>query len=162
MRRARIWRKRAVAEWLDAPELQGLVTRSVARYEVAPADVQDLLQETRLALWHIGLETEVSNSWIARTAKNKAIDHVRQRVRARSREKAFALNTSVGTRDPELEHLLRSRSAALPPPFRRFYGLFYIEGRSERDVARELHIGRASVRWMDRCCRRLLGNLDKP
>jgi RNA polymerase sigma factor (sigma-70 family) len=155
--RAQVWRNAGLATaWLEARELGELVGRIAARYHVAPADVPDLLQETRIALWKFGLETQVSSAWIIRTATNKVVDHVRSRLRARVREQTYARLEAGGSRDPDLEHLLRTQVASLPLRQREFYELHYIWGLSEREAARELGICRASARWLDRCCLRAI------
>jgi DNA-directed RNA polymerase specialized sigma24 family protein len=59
--------------------------------------------------------------------------------------------------DLELGHLLHARVARFSPSLRRFYDLRYLQGLSEREIARSLGLCRGSVRWLDRCCRRELG-----
>jgi RNA polymerase sigma factor (sigma-70 family) len=155
--KAQIWRNATLATaWLEAPGLGELVGRIATRYHVAPADVQDLVQETRIALWKLGPELQVSSAWVIRTATNKVVDHVRSMLRARRREQTFARLTLSGSRDPDLEHLLRTQVAAMPSRLRTFYELYYVLGMSEREVAREVGMCRASVRWLDRCCRRAI------
>jgi RNA polymerase sigma factor (sigma-70 family) len=155
--KAQVWRNASLAlAWLEAPELGELVAQIATRYHVAPADIQDLVQETRIALWKLGPEAQVSSAWVIRTATNKVVDHVRSRLRARVREKTFAGLALGGSRDPDLEHLLRAHLATLPLGQRQFYELYYVWGMSEREVARELGMCRASVRWLDRCCLRAI------
>jgi DNA-directed RNA polymerase specialized sigma24 family protein len=155
--KAQVWRNAGLATvWLEAPELGELVTRIATRDHVAPADVPDLLQETRIALWHLGLEARVNSAWIIRTATNKVVDHVRSRLRARVREQTFARLALGGSPDPDLEHLLHTEVATLPVRLRQFYELHYVWGLSEREVARELSTSRASIRWLDRCCLRAI------
>lgn len=155
--KARVWRNVDLAStWLEAEELDELVERIAARYHVAPADVPDLVQETRIALWELGPEVQVSSAWVIRTAANKTIDHVRSKTRARAREQAFAYLEQGASCDPEMHNLLRAQVAALPSSLKVLYELRYVLGLSEREVARELGMCRASVRWLDRCCRRAI------
>jgi len=149
-------RHASAGDWLGAPELSYLVRRIAARYGVAPADVQDLVQEARIALWRLGPDVSVGTAWLVRTTIHKIVDHLRSRVRARTREQAFAQRTLSRSQDPHLEHLLHVHTAALPSRLRDFYQLSYVQGMSEREVARQLGVCRASVRWLDRCCRRAL------
>jgi DNA-binding transcriptional regulator LsrR (DeoR family) len=57
---------------------------------------------------------------------------------------------------------LNARVGELPRRLHEFYELRYHEGLSERELARRLHLCRASVRWLDRCCRQtLLGGASR-
>lgn len=155
--KAQVWRNTSsVLEWLESLELGGLVGRIAIRYHVAPGDVQDLVQDTRIALWKLGAEVQVSSAWVIRTATNKVVDHVRSRLRSRLPEQAFAGLASGESHDPDLERLLHTQVAILPKDLRDFYELHYVWGLSERDAARELGRCRASVRWLDHRCRRIL------
>jgi DNA-directed RNA polymerase specialized sigma24 family protein len=77
-------------------------------------------------------------------------------VRRRNRDQAFADWKGNPDHDLELDHLLHVRVARLSASLRKFYELHYIQGLSEREIARSLGLCRASVRWLDRCCRREL------
>ena len=141
-------------EWLEAPNL-GVVGRRVAsRYRLTGEESADLLQELRIALWHHGLSESVNAAWVMQVAVHKAVDIVRRRSRDRAHDRLLGYTEDRAGRDPELAYLLHARVKHLPARLRAFYELHYREGLSERDIARRLGICRASVRWLDLCCRR--------
>lgn len=146
------------AEWLDSPYFLRLIRRVAFQYGLADEDSPDLLQETGIALWKRGLTTPVTAAWIFRTASHKAVDLVRAGIRRRAQDSQAARSTPFRTSpDAELEHLLNARVDGLPTRLREFYELHYHQGFSEREIARSLGVCRASVRWLDRCCRRYIG-----
>lgn len=136
--------------------LRALVARVAARYAIAAGDFPDLLQETRIALWEAGTDAFTSPALAARIATNKAVDVVRRLARIRGRERAAAVTEQPRKDDAELRHLLNARVDELPRRLRDFYEMHYEQGFSEREIARGLGLCRASVRWLDRCCRRYL------
>ena len=149
-----------VPSWIDSPALVGLVTRVAARYGIAADDLPDLVQETRIALWEVGSDGPPSAALTLCVATNKAVDLVRSMVRRRARDRAAALSAPGVPGDAELRHLLNARVDELPRRLHDFYELRYHQGLSEREIARSLGLCRASVRWLDRRCRRsLLGCL---
>jgi RNA polymerase sigma factor (sigma-70 family) len=141
---------------VDDPALLRLVARVAARYGIAASDHPDLLQETRIALWRVGTDVPVSAALVMRIASNKAIDLVRRLARNRARDRAAALVAPRCEEDAELRHLLNVRVDELPRRLHEFYELHYHQGLSEREIARRWGICRASVRWLDHCCRRYL------
>lgn len=158
-----IEREVAVPPWIDSPALVPLVTRVAGRYGIGAEDLPDLVQETRIALWEVGAEGPPSAALTLRVATNKAVDLVRSIVRRRGRDRVAAWSTPEDPGNAELRHLLNARVGELPRRLHDFYELRYHEGLSEREIARRLRLCRASVRWLDRCCRRsLLGGLPKP
>ncbi len=140
--------------WLNSPALPGLVARVAARYGIASDDVQDLVQETRIAVWQAGADVSVGAAWVARVAMNKAVDFIRQRARIRACLQTIACLTEPRWEEPDLERLLMAQIAELPLPARQFYALHYEQGWSEREIATRLGKCRASVRWLDHCFRR--------
>lgn len=148
--------ERVVPTWIDSPGLVGLVARVAARYGIAVADVPDLLQETRIALWEVVADGPPSAALTVRVATNKAVDLVRNMVRRRTRDRAAALSAAEVPENAELRHLLNARVDELPRQLHEFYELRYHQGLSEREIARSLGLCRASVRWLNRRCRRSL------
>jgi len=142
--------------WIDSPALPRLVARVAAECWISDSDLPDLLQETRIALWQAGNEKTVSTAWVLRVAMNKAIDLVRRTTRARAREHAYACRARGGEREPDIERLLHSRVAEISPRLRDFYDLHYVQGWSERELATRLGMCRASIRWLDKSCRRAI------
>lgn len=153
-----MWRKAAErAEWLEDPTLDRLVLTVAATYRLQPQDIAEVLQETRIAIWQADSPGRVSRAWVLRVAKNKAVDLVRSRSRVRARDREFTHVPSHGTRDADLEILLKARVAKLPTRLREFYDQHYTQGWSEREIAIQHGVCRASVRWLDHQCRRLVG-----
>jgi DNA-directed RNA polymerase specialized sigma24 family protein len=111
--------------WLISPYLDRLVARVAAHHGVPAAELPDLIQETRIALWRAGLELPVSAALVGSIARNKAVDLVRMLARRRARRRAAGLLTATPEVDAELHHLLSLRVAALPRRLREFYELHY-------------------------------------
>ena len=147
----------ACAEWLDSPRLRHVAARVAHQRGLAPDDLADLIQEIRIAVWEAGPTARVPEAWLHQVAHHKAIDIVRQRRRRRdrAREVRYASGRPIAVRS-ELGHLLHVSVAGLPSRLRRFYALRYENGYTQREIAATLGVCRATVRWLDRCCRRLL------
>ena len=143
--------------WLVSSDLVRLVQLVAFQCRIPPPEIPDLIQETRIALWALPPTMPVSPAWIERTSRNKAIDLLRSRIRARSREKEFTRRTAENARDAELMLLIRSHVAAMPRLVRAFYALHYVAGCSERETAIRLGKSRASLRRLDHRFRRLFG-----
>lgn len=154
---AQIERKVLVARaWLVAPELARVTSVVAAHYRLNAQDAEDVLQETRIALWQAGLELRVCRAWVIRTAAHKAIDLIRRTVSRSDHEKASTRAAAPGENALELEYLLHARIAGLPAPLRVLYELHYARGLTERETAVELGVCRQTVRWLDSRCRRSL------
>ena len=151
--RRKVW---AAEAWLVGPELARLTYVVAAHYRLNAQDAEDLLQETRIALWQDGLELRVCRTWVIRTAAHKAIDLLRRTISRSDHEKAFARAAAPGENALELEYLLHSRVAGLPARLRALYELHYAQGLTERETAVELGVCRQTVRWLDSRCRRSL------
>jgi RNA polymerase sigma factor (sigma-70 family) len=147
---------RSAGKWIDSPALDRFVRRVAYEHGVGVDDVPDLVQETRIALWELGLNAQISSALIARVARNKAIDLLRCRLRRRARERAASLIASQREEDAEVRHLLNVRAQALPAQLHDLYELHYHQGLSEREVAQALGLCRASIRWLDRRLRRAI------
>jgi RNA polymerase sigma factor (sigma-70 family) len=143
------------AEWLESPYLLEVTEQAATKYHLPDECLPDLVQELRIALWQAGLEVRVGPAWVRRVALNKAVDVVRVRRRSRSHDLSLSAVLSKGEPKGELEHLLHAKAATLPARPLEVFNLHYQQGFSEREIARELGICRASVRWLDRRCRRL-------
>ena len=153
----------AISEWLNSPILSDLVERICGFSGItSPADVDDLVQEVRIALWQKGLQNAVSMAWISRVASNKVIDLIRRRSRRRAMIAALRLDAKRKVRaDPELACLLHASVSSFPAYLRRFYQLHYALALSERQIGKRLGILRGSVRALDRSCRKRLRNARK-
>jgi RNA polymerase sigma factor (sigma-70 family) len=145
-------RRLPTSEWLESPCLARVAARVAYQYGIGTGDLPDLLQEIRIAIWE-AVPVCVSAAWVYRVASHKAVDILRQRTRTRGRYRA-AVETAAGPgHHQELDHLLHAKVDTLPPRLRQFYDLHYRQGLSEREIARRLGMCRASVRWLDHCCR---------
>ena len=151
--------------WLESPYLPRAARRVAIRYSLPEQDVPDLLQELRIALLQTDPARRLNATWIFQTAAHKAVDVVRRRMRSPAAEldALDALDSSScessppsSEREAELLHLLRARASLLPPKLKEFYALRYAQGLSQREIARRLGACRASVRWLDRQCVRLI------
>jgi DNA-directed RNA polymerase specialized sigma24 family protein len=150
-------------DWLASPYLDRLVSRVAGQHGVPAAELPDLIQETRIALWRGGLDLPVSAGLVVGIARNKAVDLVRRLARRRAGRISAGRLCTTAEVDAELHHLLSLRVAALPRRLRDFYELRYAQGLSEREIARVWGLCRASVRWLDQRCRdRLLGASPPP
>jgi RNA polymerase sigma factor (sigma-70 family) len=144
------------AEWLESPCLAHVARRVAHQHDLVRDDLEDLIQELRIALWEAGLDVRVTARWLFQVANHKAVDLFRKRVRHRRRDRVFTDIKGSASHDLELDHLLHARVARFSPSLRKFYDLRYLQGLSEREIARSLGLCRGSVRWLDRCCRREL------
>ncbi len=140
--------------WIEDPRLLRLVGGVAEHYWIANADIPDLLQETRIALWETGSEAAVGAVWVLQVARHKAVDLLWRTLRARSRDDTFTVLAAGNLGDPEIKHLLKVRVAGLPPRLREFYDLHYTQAWSDREIAARLGMCRASAQWLDHCCRR--------
>jgi len=143
-------------EWLESPYLGRVAARVAQEYGLRPDDLPDLLQELRIALWKQGLDQRVGEAWVVRVTRHKAVDLLRQRMRTRRRDGVFTTIAARPWHDPEIDHLLHAKAESLPPKLKAFYALHYQLGLSEREIGRRLGICRASVRWLDHCCRQFV------
>jgi RNA polymerase sigma factor (sigma-70 family) len=153
-------RAATAAQWLESPYPARVMARVAYQYGLGPEDLEDLLQELRIALWKAEPEVRVGASWIFQVASHKAVDFIRRQARTRRGDRAFAGSTARPAHDLELDHLLHVRVARLPASLRKFYDLHYQQGLSEREIAERLLLCRSSVRWLERCCRqRIAGQI---
>jgi DNA-directed RNA polymerase specialized sigma24 family protein len=150
----------ATSGWLESPYLGRVAARVARQHGLREDDLPELLQDLRIAVWQAGPRAPATAAWIFAVASHKAVDMVRLKTRAHRIGQDLAAMSSQGGRDLELNHLLRARVDSLPARLRQFYDLHYAQGLSERETARSLGVCRASVRWMDRCCRRLVAGPD--
>lgn len=137
-------------EWITSEAPSHLVAGVAIRLGLDLDDVPDLIQETRIALWQLGLDSAAGAGLVTRIARNKSIDLLRRRIRRRARDLAAAPLVQVRSEDGELQHLLNVQVEGLPELFRIFYELHYQQGRSERESAQAMGLSRASVRWLER------------
>ncbi len=132
-------------EWLESPLLARIVKRVAGQYGILPAEVDDLIQEVRIALWEAESSVQIKPKWIFVTAGHKAVDILRRRWQTGS---DAALSRVVGGGGEELSCLVRAQVAQLPNTLRTFCDLRYAEGMTEREIAGRMGLCRSSVRWL--------------
>jgi RNA polymerase sigma factor (sigma-70 family) len=137
-------------DWITSAALDHLVASVAIRLGLHLDDVPDLVQETRIALWELGLDSPASRALVSQIAKNKSIDLLRRRVRRRARDLAASGVVLTREENAELQHLVNVQVEGLSKRLRVFHELHYHEGRSEREIARITGVSRSSVRWLDR------------
>src|SRR5262249_2052899 len=86
----------------------------------------------------------------------KAIDALTRARRARLAGRNLPNLDVSRSIDPELSHLLHSRTARLPDRLRQFYCLRYREGLSQREAGKRLGLGPTAGGWMERQCLRMV------
>jgi RNA polymerase sigma factor (sigma-70 family) len=145
-------------DWLVWPDLDRIVALIATRRNVSPDDIPDLVQEVRLTIWKAGANRAVNATWIFKVVASRVLDHVRAQASNRSFDFTSVPEDSLASSydDAELTHLLRARLCRLPRTLRRFCDLRFGQGLSQREIAREMHLCRSSVRWLERSCRREL------
>lgn len=154
-------------------EVEARLRPFVAR-RVAPADVDDVVQETFVRVYR-GLpnlaETERFGPWVYRIASNAIADHARARVRhphAPATASEAASEPSQLDADDHLESELAECIALfvarLPSPYREAITLTELQGLAQKDAAEMLSIslsgmksrvqrGRDRIRRMfEECC----------
>ncbi len=111
-----------------------------------PSDVEDAFQATFLVLARKANSVRADGSlgsWLHRVANRVAVEANRDAIRRRTREVTAAVLSSAdrdGDRTPEVYRpALHEELARLPEKFRRPVVLCYLEGRTQEEVAGELH-----------------------
>lgn len=146
-----------IRDWVRSKDLERLVCWAGRRCGASAEELDDILQDVRLAILRQPPETVAGRSWVVRVALNKATDSVR--ARARGRRVPNSLQRRPSGSDEELGRLLAARASQLPTRLSDFYDLRYRQGLTERELAVRLGLCRASVRLLDLKVRRLL---DRP
>ena len=136
-------------KWLETRNLVRIAVIVGRRVGLPVEDLDDLVQELRIAVWRAGSETLLNASWVFQAAEYRAIDLQRLRARARTAQPRWPDEQP----DQELIGLLRARAALLPSRFRAVYEL-HLSGCSEREIARDLQLTRGTVRRISTWCRR--------
>lgn len=134
-----------------APVLRGLARRGFAHYKLGPDDVEDVVQETLLALHlkrHTWDETKPLVPWLQAIARNKLIDNLRRRGRGTHLPIDDFAESLIG--DPEPAGLngvdARNVIARLEGREREIVVAISIEGASARQVAERLGMTEGAVR----------------
>jgi RNA polymerase sigma-70 factor, ECF subfamily len=143
----------------DAANIEDLLLHAGWLHRLAVALVkdqdaaEDIVQETLVTAWQRrGKST--GRPWLARVAKNLAIDRWRSVDRRQRRESTA---TAADTRqvaspeallgDAQIHHAVAEAVAGLDEPFRQAIVLYYFDGTSSVDMARAMGIPEGTVRW---------------
>jgi RNA polymerase sigma-70 factor (ECF subfamily) len=114
---------------------------------------EDIVQDTLVEAWKHRTEGAV-RPWLARVARNLAIDRWRSSGRREGRELAAAA-VELGTvaspeelvGDAQIHRAVAEVVAGLEEPFRQTIVLRFFRGASSADIARSLRIPEGTVRW---------------
>lgn len=114
---------------------------------------EDIVQETLVAAWQRPAEN-TGRRWLARVARNLAIDRWRSSGRRERRELAGTA-TDIGrvaspeelVGDAQIHRAVAEAVAGLEEPFRQTLVLRFFDGASSADIARRLRIPDGTVRW---------------
>ncbi len=134
-----------------APVLRGLASRGLARYGRGSEDVEDVVQETLLALhlkrgtWD---ERQAFSPWLYAIARNKLIDNLRRRGRhAHLPIDDLADLIAADAQPPEINGADAERLIArLKEREREIVVAISIQGASARQVAERLGMTEGAVR----------------
>jgi len=136
---------RSTVDWLESPLLPRIAKRVACQYGIPVGEIDDLVQEVRIALWRARPQLKIKPRWIFVTAGHKAVDILRRR---RLLGGEMALVRGTPGKAEELSCLARAQVAQLPKNLRLFCDLRYVEGLTEREIAGRMGLCRASVRWL--------------
>jgi RNA polymerase sigma-70 factor (ECF subfamily) len=134
-----------------APMLRGLVSRGFARHEAGRADVEDVVQDTLLALHtkrHTWDERQPFLPWLYAIARNKLIDNLRRRGRhVHVPIDAFSELIAGEERPPDMNgHDAERLIGHLNGRQREIVVAISVEGASARQVAARLGMSEGAVR----------------
>ncbi len=142
---------RRVLEGLT-PVLRAWIKRGLVRYGSAQEEVEDVVQETLLALHlkrHTWDEARPLLPWVRAIAHNKLVDALRRRGRhlhVPIDDVGDALAVDAGAGDPERRSRASRRSPCLHGRARDIVLAISIEGASAREVADRLGMTEGAVR----------------
>lgn len=130
----------------------GWLRRFAVALVTDPDAAEDLAQDTQVAAWlHPGRRS--GRPWLARVARNLAIDRWRSDDRRQRREEAVTATTAevrtpeqlVG--DRQIHRAVADAVTALDEPFRQTVVLRFYDGMSSAEIARALAVPEGTVRW---------------
>jgi RNA polymerase sigma factor (sigma-70 family) len=110
---------------------------------------QEVAQDSFLKLTQLKrFDGECLGGWLHRVATNRALDIVKAESRRHTRETGYEASRGVAAPSSEAAAVLDEIDAAiatLPEALRDPIVLHYLEGRSHREIARALHVSRATI-----------------
>jgi RNA polymerase sigma-70 factor (ECF subfamily) len=136
-----------------APALRALIRGAAAQYRLPQADIEDVVQETLLAIHlkrHTWKDTEPLGPWLRAIARNKLIDSLRRRGRASGGHVPLddVLETLAAPEpEPHLSAADTDRMLqAIKGRQREVVRAVAVEGLSAREAAERLGISEGAVR----------------
>jgi RNA polymerase sigma-70 factor (ECF subfamily) len=134
-----------------APELRRVASRGLAHHRLGPEDVEDVVQETLLAVHlkrHTWDEAQPLLPWVRAIARNKMIDHLRRRGRQTHLPiDDFSESLAGDGAAAEMNGIDAERvMARLQGRQREIVAAISIEGASARQVAQRLGMTEGAVR----------------
>lgn len=139
--------------------IRSRLSKSVARI-VPPDDIEDVVQETYVRVCKFEEDNSISypNTFMFRTAKNIALDHVKRAesvlTDSAKSDDDFDLNSLDGWDDEPYQRTAANNEfelfckavRTLPRQCRRIFVLKKVYGYSQRDIASRLNISESTVR----------------
>ena len=128
----------------------GLVFNTCRRVLRNESEAEDVTQECflKLATSEIAIESSLG-AWLHRLATHRAIDHLRSESKRRLREHAYAgeqSQVSVPEWD-ELQGQIDAAIDALPEDQRRVLVAHFLEGKTQKGIAKDLGVSRRVVAY---------------
>ena len=134
-----------------APVVRSACRAGFARYGAPANDVEDVVQETLLAIHlkrHTWQQSEPLTPWVLAIARNKLIDHLRRGGRAVK----VPIDDVIETLEAETEEQPSDSQEmsvmldALPDRQQRIVRMITLEGRAIKEVAGEMEMKEGAVR----------------
>ena len=131
--------------------LRHLISRRLTRYRSLGLDVDDIVQETLLAIHnkrHTYDRVTPVTAWASAIARYKMIDAVRARYADRSKVPLLELENlaSEDSIDIDLQLSIRSAIAALPQKMRDSVELVKVQGNSVKEASSAIGISEPAVK----------------
>ena len=118
-----------------------------------PDAAEDIVQDTLVAAWQRPA-VSTGRPWLARVARNLAIDRWRSAARREHREQTAAAADLGSVASPEqrigdreIHRAVADAVAGLAEPFQQALVLRFFDGASSADIARRLGVPEGTVRW---------------
>jgi RNA polymerase sigma-70 factor (family 1) len=132
---------------------------------------QEITSDAFTKLWQIrqSLEAEGSiKAWLYSSVRNASIDHLRKVKRLRVSESGLESATTIEQsvlhtiiQTETIDHIVQT-IGKLPPQCRRIFRLFYLQGKSYNEIARELNLSPQTVRNQKQRATKLLRKMILP
>ncbi len=131
--------------------LRGVIARRLARFSSLAIDVDDIVQETLIAIHnkrHTYDRVTPVTAWASAIARYKMIDAVRTRYADRSKISLTELDNiaSEESLDIDMQLSIRSALAALPQKMKDSIELVKVQGNSVKDAASVIGISEPAVK----------------